>query len=107
MAAVVDDDDDHAPVVLRRLGFGGRRELLGAVEGEGLLVHELGGCGRRECERDQEGRQDSQHARYSFGVEWVWSGASLTAVSGPGKTPRGRKSGGLGKRVDLGGRRII
>src|SRR5207245_10689563 len=29
MAAVVDDDDDHAPVVLRRLGFGGAGELLG------------------------------------------------------------------------------
>src|SRR2546421_6485196 len=87
MTAVVDDGDDHAPVVLRRLGFSGRRELPGAVEGEGLLVHQLRGRGRRERERDQEDPQDSQHTRLSFEGGVVWSGASVTAVPRAVKTP--------------------
>src|SRR5436190_15582527 len=88
MAALIYDGDDHPPAVLRRLGFGRRRELLHRVEREGLLVHQLRGRGRGERERDQEDPQDSQHTRLSFEGGMVWSGASVTAVSGAVKTSR-------------------
>jgi len=60
VAAIIDHRDDHVPVVLLRLGFGGGGDFFRAVEREYFLVRELRGRLQGQRSEQRENTQGNQ-----------------------------------------------
>jgi hypothetical protein len=73
VAAVVEDRDDDAPVVLGRLGLGRRGDLPGGREAEGLLVEELGHRGRPGGERHDEREAECGGTGHGVSLLSAWT----------------------------------